>query len=108
MPAAQPDPSGHPARSSSKYHFLYLGYESINPVEVGGTEDNQSHPLQDTITALGSSFSNRLIHPECLKESVSQVIGKCCGPFQGTRLGALRNILQQEDASRGNFCSRSS
>ena len=28
----------------------------------------ESRPLQDTITALGSSFSNRLKHPECVKE----------------------------------------
>ena len=26
------------------------------------------HPLQVTLTALGSSFSNRLIHPKCVKE----------------------------------------
>ena len=26
------------------------------------------HPLQDTFTALGSSFSDRLIHPKCVKE----------------------------------------
>ncbi|XP_060946745.1 interferon-induced protein 44-like [Limanda limanda] len=31
--------------------------------------NNTSHPLQDTITALGSSFSTRRIHPKCLKES---------------------------------------
>ncbi|CAB1451266.1 unnamed protein product [Pleuronectes platessa] len=35
--------------------------------------DNQSHPLQDTITALGSSFSNRLLHPKCLKERVQRL-----------------------------------
>ena len=28
----------------------------------------ESHPLQDIVTALGSSFSNRLIHPKCVKE----------------------------------------
>ena len=28
----------------------------------------ESRPLQDTISALGSSFSNRLIHPKCVKE----------------------------------------
>ncbi|KAI3365560.1 hypothetical protein L3Q82_010645, partial [Scortum barcoo] len=27
-----------------------------------------SHPLQDTLTALGSSFSERLLHPRCVKE----------------------------------------
>ena len=45
-----------------------LGYP-LDPVEVVGQRrmmvklsslmDNQSHPLQDTITALGSSFSDR-------------------------------------------------
>ncbi|KAI3353869.1 hypothetical protein L3Q82_005076 [Scortum barcoo] len=30
---------------------------------------NTSHPLQDTLTALGSSFSERLLHPRCVKES---------------------------------------
>ena len=28
----------------------------------------ESRPLQDTISALGSSFSDRLIHPKCVKE----------------------------------------
>ena len=27
-----------------------------------------SHPLQDTLSALSSSFSDRLIHPRCVKE----------------------------------------
>ncbi|CAB1433080.1 unnamed protein product [Pleuronectes platessa] len=31
--------------------------------------DNQSHPRQENIAALGSSFSDRLICPGCLKES---------------------------------------
>ncbi|TWW80173.1 hypothetical protein D4764_10G0012030 [Takifugu flavidus] len=30
--------------------------------------NNTSHPLQDTLTALGSSFSERLLHPHCVKE----------------------------------------
>ncbi|TWW55977.1 hypothetical protein D4764_09G0010270 [Takifugu flavidus] len=30
--------------------------------------NNTSHPLQDTLTALGSSFSERLLHPRCAKE----------------------------------------
>ncbi|TWW55969.1 hypothetical protein D4764_09G0010190 [Takifugu flavidus] len=30
--------------------------------------NNMSHPLQDTLTALGSSFSERLLHPRCAKE----------------------------------------
>ncbi|KAI3374079.1 hypothetical protein L3Q82_022645 [Scortum barcoo] len=33
--------------------------------------NNTSHPLQDTLTALGSSFSERLLHPRCVKESDS-------------------------------------
>ncbi|TWW77104.1 hypothetical protein D4764_12G0004940 [Takifugu flavidus] len=31
--------------------------------------NNTSHPLQDTLTALGSSFNERLLHPRCVKES---------------------------------------
>ncbi|TWW59863.1 hypothetical protein D4764_06G0013930 [Takifugu flavidus] len=30
--------------------------------------NNMSQPLQDTLTALGSSFSERLLHPRCVKE----------------------------------------
>ncbi|KAI3357203.1 hypothetical protein L3Q82_015667 [Scortum barcoo] len=30
--------------------------------------DNTSHSLEDTLTALGSSFSDRLLHPRCMKE----------------------------------------
>ncbi|TWW68206.1 hypothetical protein D4764_19G0000040 [Takifugu flavidus] len=29
--------------------------------------NNTSHPLQDTLAALGSSFSERLLHPRCVK-----------------------------------------
>ncbi|KAK7898885.1 hypothetical protein WMY93_019738 [Mugilogobius chulae] len=30
--------------------------------------DHESHPLQDALSALESSFSDRLIHPRCVKE----------------------------------------
>ena len=30
--------------------------------------DNISHPMQDNIGALSSSFSDRLLHPKCVKE----------------------------------------
>ena len=30
--------------------------------------DNVSHPLQDTLSSLCSSFSDRLLHPSCLTE----------------------------------------
>ncbi|KAK7907715.1 hypothetical protein WMY93_016327 [Mugilogobius chulae] len=30
--------------------------------------DHESHPLQDALSALESSFSDRLIHPHCVKE----------------------------------------
>ncbi|TWW62507.1 hypothetical protein D4764_04G0011540 [Takifugu flavidus] len=30
--------------------------------------NNTSHPLQDTLAALGSSFRERLLHPRCVKE----------------------------------------
>ncbi|KAI3376566.1 hypothetical protein L3Q82_017014 [Scortum barcoo] len=32
--------------------------------------NNTSHPLQDSLTALGSSFSERLLHPRCVKERI--------------------------------------
>ncbi|TWW62362.1 hypothetical protein D4764_04G0010090 [Takifugu flavidus] len=34
--------------------------------------NNTSHPLQDTLTALGSSFSERLLHPRCVKERIPE------------------------------------
>ena len=50
----------------------------LDPVQVVGESRmtdklssllvKESHPLQVTLTALGSSFSNRLIHPKCVKE----------------------------------------
>ena len=50
----------------------------LDPVQVVGESRmmdklssllvQESHPLQVTLTALGSSFSNRLIHPKCVKE----------------------------------------
>ena len=50
----------------------------LDPVEVvadrrmiaklSSLMDNTSHPLQDTLTTLGSSFSERLLHPRCLTE----------------------------------------
>lgn len=36
--------------------------------------ENVSRPMQDTLTALDSSFSDRLLHPQCVKE-------RCCSPF---------------------------
>ena len=30
--------------------------------------DHESHHLQDSLSALESSFSDRLIHPQCVKE----------------------------------------
>ncbi|TWW61037.1 hypothetical protein D4764_05G0011270 [Takifugu flavidus] len=37
-------------------------------VKLSSMLKNTSHPLQDTLTALGSSFSERLLHPRCVKE----------------------------------------
>ncbi|TWW76569.1 hypothetical protein D4764_13G0012310 [Takifugu flavidus] len=37
-------------------------------VKLSSMLNNTSHPLQDTLTALGSSFSERLLHPCCVKE----------------------------------------
>ena len=51
---------------------------SLDPVEVVGDRrmtaklssimDNVSHPLHETVRALESSISNRLLHPRCAKE----------------------------------------
>ena len=51
---------------------------SLNSVEVVGGRmmmaklssimDNDSHPMQETVTALESSFSDRLLHPKYVKE----------------------------------------
>ncbi|KAI4898445.1 hypothetical protein NFI96_000501 [Prochilodus magdalenae] len=30
--------------------------------------ENDSHPMHETLAALGSSFSDRLLHPKCMKE----------------------------------------
>ena len=30
--------------------------------------ENDSNPMQETVTALESSFSDRLLHPKCVKE----------------------------------------
>ncbi|TWW77670.1 hypothetical protein D4764_12G0010600 [Takifugu flavidus] len=35
--------------------------------------NNTSHPLQDTLTALGSSFSERLLHPRCVKRGIADL-----------------------------------
>ena len=50
----------------------------LDPAEVVGERrmmaklssmmENDSHPLQDSLTALESSFSDRLLHPKCVKE----------------------------------------
>ena len=34
--------------------------------------DNSSHPMWDTLAALNSSFSHRLIHPRCVRERYSR------------------------------------
>ena len=51
---------------------------SLDPVEVVGERRmvaklssmmvKDSHPMKDTISALESSFSDRLLHPKCVKE----------------------------------------
>ncbi|KAI4887201.1 hypothetical protein NFI96_031265, partial [Prochilodus magdalenae] len=50
----------------------------LNPVQVVGDRrmlaklasmlENDSHPMHETLAALGSSFSDRLLHPKCVKE----------------------------------------
>ena len=37
-------------------------------VKLASMLERDSHPLQDTLTALCSSFSDRLRHPKCVKE----------------------------------------
>ena len=64
---------------NTQYKWGNTGQTQIfNPMQVVGERGmmdelssllvQESHPLQDTISALGSSFSNRLIHPKCVKE----------------------------------------
>ena len=43
-----------------------VGHRMMN--KLSSLLKQESHPLQVTLTALGSSFSNRLIHPKCVKE----------------------------------------
>ncbi|KAI4878627.1 hypothetical protein NFI96_029045, partial [Prochilodus magdalenae] len=50
----------------------------LDPVQVVGDRrmlaklasmlENDSHPMHETLAALGSSFSDRLLHPECVEE----------------------------------------
>ncbi|KAI4894837.1 hypothetical protein NFI96_004578 [Prochilodus magdalenae] len=50
----------------------------LDPVQVVGDRrmlsklasmpENDSHPMHETLAALGSSFSDRLLHPKCVKE----------------------------------------
>ena len=36
--------------------------------ELSSVMDSESHPMQDTVSALSSSLGDRLLHPECVKE----------------------------------------
>lgn len=40
--------------------------------ELSSMMENDFHPMQDNLTALGSSFNNRLLHPKCAKERYSR------------------------------------
>ncbi|KAI4890982.1 hypothetical protein NFI96_009124 [Prochilodus magdalenae] len=41
----------------------------LDPVQVVASMlENDSHPMHETLAALGSSFSDRLLHPKCVKE----------------------------------------
>ncbi|KAI4872033.1 hypothetical protein NFI96_006516 [Prochilodus magdalenae] len=64
----------------------------LDPVQVVGDRrtlaklasmlENDSHPMHETLAALGSSFSNRLLHPKCVKERYRR------GQFQNAGTGA--------------------
>ena len=53
----------------------------LDPVQVVGDRrmlarlasmlENSSHPMHETLAALGSSFSDRLLHPKCVKEAIT-------------------------------------
>lgn len=61
--------SRSPIRSQAV--FLPLDWEVEErkvPVKLICMIDYESHPLQDVSFALGSSLSDRLIHPHCMKE----------------------------------------
>ena len=36
--------------------------------KLSSTMDNSSHPMQDALSELNSSFSDRLLHPRCVTE----------------------------------------
>ena len=37
-------------------------------LKLSSMMDNESHPMQDTVSALSRSFGDRLLHPKCVKE----------------------------------------
>ncbi|KAI4877474.1 hypothetical protein NFI96_030848, partial [Prochilodus magdalenae] len=55
----------------------------LDPVHVVGDRrmlsklasmlENDSHPMHETLAALGSSFSDRLLHPKCVKERYRRI-----------------------------------
>ncbi|KAI3374149.1 hypothetical protein L3Q82_006005 [Scortum barcoo] len=57
--------------------------------------NNTSHPLQDTLTALGSSFSERLLHPRCVKES-----GSMRRSLQPTQVAQVVQLIQDGTSMR--------
>ncbi|KAG9346804.1 hypothetical protein JZ751_007145 [Albula glossodonta] len=58
----------------------------LDPVEVVGEKrmiakllslmENMTHPMRDTLIALGSSFGDRLLHPQCEKERYGSLLAK--------------------------------
>ncbi|KAI4900366.1 hypothetical protein NFI96_031824 [Prochilodus magdalenae] len=58
----------------------------LDPVQVVGDRrmfsklasmlENDSHPMHETLAALGSSFSTRLLHPKCVEERYRRYIRK--------------------------------
>ncbi|KAI4896805.1 hypothetical protein NFI96_008135 [Prochilodus magdalenae] len=81
----------------------------LDPVQVVGDRrmlaklasmlENDSHPMHETLAALGSSFSDRLLHPKCVKEryrSQSKVEGMIANenPAVSTHLEKQQNRCQ--------------
>ncbi|KAI3363540.1 hypothetical protein L3Q82_012142, partial [Scortum barcoo] len=72
--------------------------------------NNTSHPLQDSLTALGSSFSERLLHPRCVKESA--IVSRAWRRYQETgqyirrRGGGRRRATTQQQDRYLRLCAR--
>ena len=61
----------HP-KDLSSYRQVEVAGERRMKAKLSFMIENNSHPLQDTLTVLESSFSDRLLHPKCVKDQTLQ------------------------------------